>query len=598
MNINPMNINVSPNLNYAWAASMVEELVRNGVTYFCIAPGSRSSPLVAAAARHPNVKTVVHYDERGLAFYALGLVSVTKYPAVLICTSGTAAANFFPAVIETSKKKLPLILLTADRPPELRDTGALQTINQVKLYGDYVRWFTDLPAPDEQIDPAFLLTTMDQAVFRSINPMPGPVHINCMFREPLAPEETGFYAEEYVKPVAHWLKKKNVYTEYTTGTIHTDFSGDKRLVSVLNKTKRGIIVVGKLGAPEEQQAVLKLSEKLNWPVFPDIVSGLRTRSHKNIILYYDQILTVDSFAEQFPVDTVLHLGGRITSKRWYQYAEKMRPRNYISVLAHSLRNDPLHMVTKRVKSKVADFAESMTPLVTATPGGDGYFLERLREYDRSAGEFIDRFTREHEKVNEIGVARAISRLLPDGHGLFLSNSMPVRDMDMYAAPGGATPVIGGNRGASGIDGIIASACGFARALDTGVTLLIGDIAFLHDLNSSAFIKTLKKNLIIVVINNNGGGIFSFLPIAGSPAASDIFEPYFAAPHGMDFQKAAQFFDLHYSAPTTMTGFADCYKKALEATTATIIEIKTDRNENAALHRQLQEKIRKGDYDVN
>lgn len=591
-----MNIKDAPNLNYAWAALIVEELVRNGVEYFCIAPGSRSSALTTAAANHPKVKTIVHYDERGLAFYALGLVSITKHPAVLICTSGTAAANFFPAVIETSKKKLPLILLTADRPPELRDTGNLQTIDQVKLYGNYVRWFTDIPTPDIQIDPAFILTTIDQAVFRSLDPMPGPVHLNCMFREPLAPQITGFNAEEYLRPVASWEKGKKPYTTYTRGNTRTVLSGDKELLSILKQTSRGIIVVGKLGSVEEQDAVIELSEKLNWPVFPDIVSGLRTRPHTNIIHYYDQMLLEDDFAALFPVDTVLHLGGRITSKRWYRYIEKLRPKNYISVLSHSLRNDPLHSVTLRVKSRVIDFAKSITPAVL--PKGDDHFLDRLREAGDTIEEFIDRFTRENEKINEIAVARAVSQLIPQNHGLFLSNSMPIRDMDMYAAPGGGTPVIGANRGASGIDGTIASACGFANALDAPTTLITGDLAFLHDLNSLPLVKKLQKPLIIIVINNNGGGIFSFLPIAHSPAAANIFDPFFAAPHGLEFQKASELFNIPYSTPTTTADFIHQYKQALQSPTPMIIEVKTDRDENIALHRQLQEKIKKGDYDVN
>ncbi|HLP60036.1 MAG TPA: 2-succinyl-5-enolpyruvyl-6-hydroxy-3-cyclohexene-1-carboxylic-acid synthase, partial [Candidatus Deferrimicrobium sp.] len=234
-----MKIHEAPNLNYIWSELIIEELIRNGVNLFCIAPGSRSAPLTVAAARHPKARTVIHYDERGLAFYALGYASVTRRPVALICTSGTAAANFFPAIIETSKKKLPLILLTADRPPELRETGALQTIDQIKMYGNYVRWFVDLPVPDPQIKPETLLTTIDQAVFRSQDPLPGPVHLNCMFREPLAPNATGFDARIYLESIDHWLKGNHIYTAYTKGNARTDFSHEKRLLSILNTTERG-----------------------------------------------------------------------------------------------------------------------------------------------------------------------------------------------------------------------------------------------------------------------------------------------------------------------------------------------------------------------
>lgn len=588
-----MEIIKAPNVNYAWAGLLVEELVRNGVNSFFIAPGSRSSPLTAMAAKHPGVRTVVHYDERGLAFFALGYVSVTKHPAVLICSSGTAVANFLPAVVEASKKKLPLIVLTADRPPELQNTGALQTIDQVKIYGDYVRWDTTLPTPDEQIGPGFILTTADSAVFRAKEPMGGPVHLNCMFREPLAPDATGFDARAYLKPVHHWLKGSDVYTRYTTGVNRTDMSLDE-VVSILDNTRRGIIVVGKLGGEEEQQAVLDLAEKLGWPLFPDVVSGLRMGRGEElttplIIHYFDQVLLSQTFCKAFPIDTVLHLGGRITSKRWYQYVEMMKPKNYITVLGHSLRNDPLHRVTVRVKSRVRDFSHSILPAVKAKTGGEfpGMWKTASEKVDEIVGAFIDR----NAPVSEIGVVRATAGFLFADHGLFLSNSMPVREVDMYGDPGGQPLEIGGNRGASGIDGVIASACGFAHALEKPTALLIGDLAFLHDLNSLAMVKHVGRPLIIVVINNNGGGIFSFLPIAGSEAAADIFDPFFGTPHGLEFPGIAQTFGLDYAAPRTMAEFSDTFAAAVQEGKTLLIEVKTDRKENILQHKKLQQKIK-------
>ncbi|MCP4156991.1 MAG: 2-succinyl-5-enolpyruvyl-6-hydroxy-3-cyclohexene-1-carboxylic-acid synthase [bacterium] len=585
-----MNSNDTPNLNYTWGAMIVEELVRNGVRRFHIAPGSRSSPLTVAAANNPNAETIIHYDERGLAFFALGQISVTKQPVVLICSSGTAAVNFFPAVVEASKKKLPLLVLTADRPPELRDTGAMQTIHQVGLYGGYARWQVDLPAPDINLKPAFVLTTIDQALFRAVNPMPGPVQINCMFREPLAPDpEDNFDAGSYLAPVKNWLTGKKVFTHYTTGETSSDIASDNRVVSIIKKSETGIIVVGKLASPKERQAVIKLSQKLKWPVFPDIVSGLRTNPHNNIIHYYDQVLLSNEAAEKYPVDTVLHLGGRITSKRWYQYIEKNQPENYITVLNHSLRNDPLHTVSVRIKSRVLDFIETILPALHAK--GNDEMLRFLREASQRAGQIVEEFASSGHALNEISAARTISRLIPGEQGIFLSNSMPVRDFDMYAAPGEKHIEFGANRGASGIDGIIASACGFAHAIDTPTTLVTGDLAFLHDLNSLTLDKYLKKPIIIVVLNNDGGAIFSFLPIARSSGASDIFDSHFGTPHGLNFCHAAQMFRLDYHTPESLPQFTYVYKKALAANHSTIIEVKSKRDKNYNLHLNLQEKIR-------
>ncbi|MCP4216065.1 MAG: 2-succinyl-5-enolpyruvyl-6-hydroxy-3-cyclohexene-1-carboxylic-acid synthase [bacterium] len=583
-------------LNCIWAGLMVEELVRNGVTRFFIAPGSRSSPLTTAAARNPRAETIVHFDERGLAFCALGDVSVNKKPAVLICSSGTAAANFLPAVIETSKKKLPMILMTADRPPELRDSGALQTIQQVDLYGQYARWHSDVPTPDTAIKPEVVLTTIDQAVFRSLNPMPGPVHLNCMFREPLTPEEPvtpdngeRLANEKYLDSLQNWVTSNSPYTRYTTGTTRCDITGDS-LVSVVNDSQQGVIAVGKLRSPEECREVIALSEKLGWPIFPDIVSGLRTVDHPNIIHYYHHLLTSETFLKQFRPDTVLHLGGRMTSKRWYQWVEAHRPRNYITVLGHHLRNDPLHTVTVRVKSTVSDFVQSLLPAIKRKAGKP--LPEGLQRASTAVGAALDDYEEHCPDLDEIAAARLISRNLPAGSGLFLSNSMPVRDMDMFAVSHAERITFGGNRGASGIDGIIATSCGFASALNKPVTLMIGDLAFLHDLNSLALAKQVAKPLVIVLINNDGGGIFSFLPIAQSPAAKDIFIDYFSTPHGLGFAQAAKMFGLKYHAPATLRKLEETYRQAINRTDPTLIEIRTNREENTRRHKGLLEKTGK------
>ena len=565
------------NINHCWGSLIIEELTRCGVDYFCIAPGSRSSPLTMAVARNPKAKTLVHFDERGLAFHALGCASVSKKPVALICTSGTATANFFPAIIEASKKKLPLIVLTADRPPELRQTGAVQTIDQAGIFGKYVKHFVDLPCPDLNIKPEFVLTTVDQAWHHAIRNPCGVVHINGMFREPLAPIKTKDDLASYTKNLSRWLKSNKPYTQY----IDSEVSGLKdarEIIRRLNGVKNGVIVVGKI-AHGDQNKVLSLAEKLGWPIFADLTSGLRLGcQHVQVIHYFDQIL----LSQQPAFDGVLHLGGRITSKRYYEFIEKIKPSQYITVLNHPLRNDPTHQVSLRVESSVGNFCKTIKPLLkrrsmTAT-------LKKLSRLNTSIDRAIENFVKSETRINEIAAARLVSQLTLKNSGLFVANSMPIRDMDFYGDFKGNVVVVTGNRGASGIDGTIASAAGFARGLSQPVTLMIGDLAALHDLNSLAMLRDLSAPLVVVVLNNGGGGGFFFLPIAEQ---RDVFEKYFGTPHSYTFANAAAMFELNYAQPMDTKHFTKVYNQALKSKTSTIIEVITGREENLKVHKILQ-----------
>jgi len=572
------------NLNSLWGSLLIEELIRNGGDYFCLAPGSRSSPLAVAVGLNRKAKSFVHYDERGLGFHALGFVAATNRPVVLISTSGTAAANFLPAIIEASKKKLPLIILTSDRPPELRKTGADQTIDQVGLYGDYVRWQFDMPCPDGHIKPAFVLTTVDQAVFRALGSPPGPVHLNCMFREPLV--VASLRGVPVGLAMTNWKKSNAPFTQYISSSTTLDHEKIKNLAATINSIKNGIIVVGKLNHDKEREAVCRFSRKLCWPVFPDITSGLRSSTQAdNIIHYYDQLLLSEKIIARLNCDGVIHFGGRITSKRWYQFTERQTPRDYIMVLNHPLRNDPLHNVTMRVEAKAAEFCQTILPAINERQDSNRIFL--WQNLSKKVHAVLESSTNTKRNLNEPMVARLISKHIPQDSGLFLASSMPIREMDMFASKDGNSVVVGSNRGASGIDGTIASAAGFALGLNKPVTLLIGDLAALHDLNSLAMLKNLVKPLVMVILNNNGGGIFSFLPIA---RFDKVFEKYFGTPHDLDFNHAAQMFDLNYFAPKSADAFKKIYRSAFARKNSTVIEIKSDRKRNLTVHQELQKKI--------
>ena len=581
------------NFNQCWSSLLIEELIRNGVDYFCLAPGSRSSPLAVAVAENPRAKSFVHFDERGLAFHALGYASAARKACAVITTSGTAAANLFPAVIEASKKKLPLIILTADRPPELRSTGANQTIDQVKIFGDYVRWQFDMPCPTTEITPAFVLTTIDQAVFRANGELKGPVHINGMYREPLF--DGRGQACLFPADLKHWQNARAPYTSYIGAPRGLDADTIDGVAQEIRGIKRGIITVGKLAGGREQKSVLALAEKLNWPVFADVTSGLRLGCrHKNVIHYFDQILSVGtgfpglSAGTGNPVPTgVLHLGGRVTSQRWYDYVEAVKPRRYIMVLNHPLRNDPLHGVTLRVQSRVDDFCNAL--LKKTLKRSSGARINSLRKLNRKIDGLVEEYFGREKELGEAAAARLLTRHIPAKDGLFLAGSLPIREVDMYGDPKGKPVIVGSNRGASGIDGTLASACGFAAGLQKRVTLLIGDLALLHDLNSLAMLKNAPRPLVVVVLNNDGGGIFNFLPVA---RFKNGFEKFFGTPHGLGFEAAARMFDLNYASPAGKEEFVQTYNVALKSGTSTIIEIKTDRERTVATVKGVRERIRR------
>lgn len=574
------------NINMLWGSLIVEELRRNGIDYFCLSPGSRSTPLAVGVARNPKVQSAIIYDERAAAFHALGYARATGKPAALICTSGTAAANYFPAIVEASLDFIPMVVLTADRPPEKIATGANQTIRQSHLFGDYVRWFFDLPCPSIEIPPQIVLTTIDQAVYRSASQPAGPVHLNCQFREPLVPLKKDIPAT-YWRELSSWLIKSKPYTHYTAPTRMVKKESQKELLEIIQNTKRGLLVVGRLRWEDEKLAVSSFSRKLGWPIVADILSGQRLGNPtKNLLPCFDLMLLAEQMYPYYQPDTILHLGDQPASKRYLQFIEKYSPLHYISVLPHPFRSDPTHRVSWRLESDVKAFCETFS-------------LPSARQIDREWVNFLDHCSKmicqilkikldNNNKLTEPAVARLISRILPAGHSLFLASSLPVREMDMFADSSRNKVSVSANRGVSGIDGTIASALGFGRGKNQPLTLLIGDLAFLHDLNSLALLSVLKIPITIVLINNHGGGIFSFLPIA---EYKKVFETYFGTPHRFSFENIARQFEFAYHSPRNMQEFHVVYLKSVQSQGANLIEIQTDRTENVQFHSQLYGEIR-------
>ncbi|CAA9473301.1 MAG: 2-succinyl-5-enolpyruvyl-6-hydroxy-3-cyclohexene-1-carboxylic-acid synthase [uncultured Rubrobacteraceae bacterium] len=552
--------------------------MRSGVGLFCVAPGSRSTPLVAALAANPEAKSLVHFDERGTAFAALGYARATGGPAAWITTSGTAVANGLPALVEASVDGVPLIALTADRPPELRQTGANQTVDQPDIFGDFVRWRFDLPAPDPGIDPAMVLTTIDQAVYRSRRAPSGPVHLNLMFREPFLPNDEDAKTPELLVP---WRASSRPYTSYAATKPAVSGAEVEALRDALAPVERGLVVAGRLASREQGEAAKRLAGALGWPLLPDIGSQVRLGpGSPNVVAHYDALLANETFARAHEPEAVVHIGGRALSKRLEKLVAGSRPAPYVVVRENPFRLDPGHRVTHSVEADVVDLCAALGDVVAGPHRGGGW-LAAWREASDGIGRSLDDLLPETGDLTEPLVARLLSRYAPEGSSLVVANSMPIRDLDTFAASDGMPVPVAANRGASGIDGTVATAAGFARGSGGPVTLVIGDLALLHDLNSLAMLRGLP--VTIVVLNNDGGGIFSFLPVAEH---GEFFEPYFGTPQGVTFEPAARMFGLGYESPRTAAGFVAAYRTSSARGGPALIEVKTDREENLVLHREL------------
>jgi 2-succinyl-5-enolpyruvyl-6-hydroxy-3-cyclohexene-1-carboxylate synthase len=479
-------------------------------------------------------------------------------------------------VVEASTDGVPMILLTADRPPELRQTGANQTIDQPDIFGDYVRWRFDLPAPDLAIDPAMVLTTVDQAAYRALRSPHGPVHLNLMFREPFLPE-----AEDGLRGPTPWAEGDEPYTRYTATKPAVDESEIQALWQTLRPAKRGLVVAGRLASRKQGEAVMRLADALGWPLLPDVGSQVRLGADaENLVAYYDVLLANDSFSGAHAPEAVVHVGGRALSKRLERFLGRSRPDPYVVVRENPFRLDPAHRVTHSIEADVIGFCAAVVRVATEDPPSeDTSWSASWREASEKVGRYLDGVS--SEEPNEPSVARGVSRNVPRNHGLVVASSMPVRDLDTYASAGGAPVPVAANRGASGIDGTVATAAGFARGLGRPVTLLIGDLALLHDLNSLAMLRDVP--VVVVVLNNDGGGIFSFLPVARH---NEFFEPYFGTPQGVGFGPAAGMFGLGYEQPSTMGEFLEAYAGACAGGRSSILEVRTNRGENVRLHATL------------
>ena len=568
-------------LNARWAGLMMEELARCGVELVVFSSGFRNAPLVVAADASPNLQCISHFDERGAAFFALGWGRAARIPAVWITTSGTAAANGLPAVVEAAMDNVPLLCLTADRPAELRDTGANQAIDQHGLFGRYPRWFVDIPSPNPSLNPAYVLSTMNQAYYRALD---GPVHINCQFREPLV----GNGHSSQFKP-DHARSDLGPFTRYIAPNKQPPSL--EELTSKFRRTKRGLVVVGRLACIEDGAAAARAANKLGWPLLPDITSQVPlTKDNEAVcVANFELCLKSTAFQDSCRPEAVLQIGGPCVSKALLEFLVASDLDTWVVVNRFPARVDPHHRVSHKFEADIAQFCDRLCDASWGVlPNKE--WLSTWVTAGRKAEEVLTRAIDGSDcDLSEPGAARAITRLIPGRSILVAGSSMPIRDLSLFRSCFQTDDIlVASNRGASGIDGTVATAAGLAESSGKMVTVLLGDLTLLHDINSLSLIR--NRPVIIIVLNNDGGGIFHLLPI---PKPESTIERCFGTPHGLDFQHAAEMFGLKYVHPATLRAFEVAYLQAVQERKPALIEITTDRRENARYHEELYDLVRRG-----
>lgn len=574
------------NVSMFWAGIIAEVLERSGVKYVVSSPGSRSAPLTIACASHKNLKTIPVLDERSAGFFALGLAKRSRRPVALICSSGTAAANFYPAIIEARMTRVPLIVLTADRPPELRECHSGQTIDQVKLYGGYPLFYKELAVPQANFDLFYYLRqTVAHACERSLFPQAGPVHLNVPITDPYPVRDEGFVnflkefdADEFFNSVVPVGEVDRVH-----GGRRCEVAS---MIEELRGVERGLIVVGTVqpGDPEGfSRSVGQLARALGWPVLGEGLSPVRNYAKEvpGLITRYDTILRNADAAECLRPERVIQVGDLPTSKVLRTWLKELKPRTW--VIEESADNiDALHGNTRYIRCDIEDLvADADSGLGGDNRGKDSGYFDAWKRLEKQVNLFIDNGLMECSELFEGKIAWLLSQRLPEETPVFIATSMPVRDVEFFWKKGDRRIQPYFNRGANGIDGIVSTALGVAHGNRPSV-LLVGDLTLLHDGNGLLIKNYFEGSLTIVLINNDGGRIFENMPVA---QCGTVFEEYIATPQGADFKKFADYHGLKYFRPDSWEAFTALISE-LPSEGIRIIEMVTDGKKDVAFRRNL------------
>jgi 2-succinyl-5-enolpyruvyl-6-hydroxy-3-cyclohexene-1-carboxylate synthase len=545
----------------SFAATFVDELAAQGVEFACVSPGSRSAPVAIALQRHPKIRVFMHIDERSGSFFGVGLAKATGKPVALLSTSGTAAAEFHAAVVEASYSRTPLIVLTADRPPELRDVGANQAIDQQRLYGTAVRWFFDPGPPLDAPNAARLWRRLAARAYAEA--ATGPVHINLPFREPLVPPPGQL-------PPAIGTAGQTV----TVGRILPTPSQVTALASALQRSQRPLVVAGEMRDGDRLASALN---RLGLPVLAEPSSQLRRPETGAAIESYEALLRAGWSLQHGP-DLVIRLGGTPTSKVLSAWLAAASAPTFLIDPDRAWR-DADQVVSNVVVCDPQGLLEALPPLDRS-----GWREEWVAAGKKATAAVSATFV--STPMHEGHIVRALASRLPDNGQVFVGSSMPIRAADSFWPLAKAQQRFYGNRGASGIDGLVSTGIGLAAGRSTIPTvLLLGDLSAYHDMNGLWALRRHGLRATVVVCDNNGGGVFNFLP---QSQHQDVFEEIFATPLGLDFAQVARLYDLVYSPVTDRSGLEPALSDAMNAQTSTMVVVRFKREDSVSGHRTCWE----------
>lgn len=554
------------NIEYltSYVNQFVETIKKAGVKHIVMCPGSRSTPLAYGFAKDAGFAFYRQTDERSAAYFALGIAKAAKEPVVLLCTSGTAAANFFPAIVEAFYARVPLLVVTADRPHELREVGAPQAIDQIHLFGKHVKWTVDFPLPEDRAES---LKFMERHIHRAVStsktlPM-GPVHINVPFREPL------LLNMEQALPVTEVQVSE-------IGKLVPSIEFTEWYMDLLMGEEQGILIAG--DSLHSTEGFWDFARTLKWPVLVDPLSNLRTSVPVDCmdlcIDQYDAILKNDAFKQVALPNVVIRFGAQPVSKPLTLFLKACRPNVYIVADESPIFRDSIHIVTHHVQVEANSLWISLEEKQVSS------YLNKWSKANDIATKLIQTYIKNQE--DEGALAGMLFEALPDGADLFASSSMPIRDVDTFFNKTTKDVQIYANRGTNGIDGVVSTALGVQAATNRPGYLLIGDLAFLHDVNGLIVSRFHETNNTIVIMNNDGGGIFSYLP---QSTETNYFEHLFGTPTGLEFSHIAAMYGAQYDAVHSKDAFEQVLKQP-KTKDIRIIEVFTNRQVNTETHRKL------------